>query len=101
MTKHKGEHPRMGALDVCPFIPIQDVTVEECVEISISDTPSTSGSASTSKSVCKPKRNYRRREQSRSPDQGFDKVPAYLATTHVPTKQPGKKSLLDKMVTVH
>ncbi len=23
----------MGALDVCPFIPVQDVTVEECVEI--------------------------------------------------------------------
>jgi len=32
MTRHKGEHPRMGALDVCPFIPVQDVTVEECVE---------------------------------------------------------------------
>ena len=24
----------MGALDVCPFIPVQEVTVEECVEIS-------------------------------------------------------------------
>lgn len=34
MTKHSGEHPRMGATDVIPFIPIQDVTVEECVEIS-------------------------------------------------------------------
>jgi len=34
MRKHSGEHPRMGALDVCPFIPIQDVTVAECVEIS-------------------------------------------------------------------
>eukprot|EP00091_Calanus_sinicus_P013972 TRINITY_DN3113_c0_g1_i1.p1 TRINITY_DN3113_c0_g1~~TRINITY_DN3113_c0_g1_i1.p1 ORF type:complete len:376 (-),score=118.14 TRINITY_DN3113_c0_g1_i1:562-1689(-) len=34
MRKHKGEHPRMGALDVCPFIPISDVTVTECVEIS-------------------------------------------------------------------
>eukprot|EP00092_Neocalanus_flemingeri_P021794 GFUD01023643.1.p1 GENE.GFUD01023643.1~~GFUD01023643.1.p1 ORF type:complete len:540 (-),score=166.13 GFUD01023643.1:93-1712(-) len=34
MRKHKGEHPRMGALDVCPFIPISDVTVAECVEIS-------------------------------------------------------------------
>ncbi|KAG7155995.1 Formimidoyltransferase-cyclodeaminase-like, partial [Homarus americanus] len=31
MTKHKGEHPRMGALDVCPFIPVRGVTVEECV----------------------------------------------------------------------
>ncbi|CAL4066962.1 unnamed protein product, partial [Meganyctiphanes norvegica] len=34
MTKHKGEHPRMGALDVCPFIPVRGVTVEECVQIS-------------------------------------------------------------------
>ncbi|XP_030066459.1 formimidoyltransferase-cyclodeaminase isoform X1 [Microcaecilia unicolor] len=31
MTKHKGEHPRMGALDVCPFIPVKDVSMEECV----------------------------------------------------------------------
>jgi glutamate formiminotransferase/formiminotetrahydrofolate cyclodeaminase len=30
MTKHKGEHARMGALDVCPFIPIRNVTYEEC-----------------------------------------------------------------------
>lgn len=34
MTKHKGEHPRMGATDVIPFVPIQDMTAEECVEIS-------------------------------------------------------------------
>ena len=34
MAKHKGEHPRMGALDVCPFIPVQEVTVEECVQLS-------------------------------------------------------------------
>ncbi|KAL3832660.1 hypothetical protein ACJMK2_024283, partial [Sinanodonta woodiana] len=32
MRRHHGEHPRMGALDVCPFIPVQDVTMEECVE---------------------------------------------------------------------
>ncbi|XP_053326887.1 formimidoyltransferase-cyclodeaminase [Spea bombifrons] len=31
MQKHKGEHPRMGALDVCPFIPVRNVTMEECV----------------------------------------------------------------------
>jgi len=29
MSKHKGEHPRMGATDVCPFIPISGITVEE------------------------------------------------------------------------
>ena len=34
MTKHSGEHPRMGATDVIPFVPIQDVTVADCVEIS-------------------------------------------------------------------
>ena len=35
MTKHKGEHKRMGATDVIPFVPqSKDVTVEECVELS-------------------------------------------------------------------
>lgn len=32
MTQHHGEHPRMGAVDVCPFVPVANVTVEECVE---------------------------------------------------------------------
>ncbi|XP_066544664.1 formimidoyltransferase-cyclodeaminase isoform X2 [Amia ocellicauda] len=31
MSKHSGEHPRMGAMDVCPFIPVKNVTMEECV----------------------------------------------------------------------
>ena len=34
MTKHVGEHSRMGATDVIPFVPTMGVTVEECVEIS-------------------------------------------------------------------
>ena len=29
MRKHQGEHPRMGATDVCPFIPISGVSMEE------------------------------------------------------------------------
>jgi glutamate formiminotransferase/formiminotetrahydrofolate cyclodeaminase len=33
MREHKGEHPRMGAMDVCPFIPVANVTLEECVKI--------------------------------------------------------------------
>ncbi len=33
MRKHSGEHPRMGATDVCPFVPVANVTMEECVEI--------------------------------------------------------------------
>lgn len=33
LNKHTGEHPRMGAVDVIPFIPISDVTMEECVQL--------------------------------------------------------------------
>jgi glutamate formiminotransferase len=33
LTKHKGEHPRMGALDVLPFVPISGVTMRECADI--------------------------------------------------------------------
>ncbi|MFC1733705.1 glutamate formimidoyltransferase [candidate division KSB1 bacterium] len=32
MSKHKGEHPRMGATDVCPFVPISNITMEETVK---------------------------------------------------------------------
>jgi len=34
MRKHKGEHARMGALDVMPFIPIKGVTMDNCVKLS-------------------------------------------------------------------
>jgi glutamate formiminotransferase/formiminotetrahydrofolate cyclodeaminase len=34
MSKHEGAHPRMGATDVCPLIPIKGVSVDECVEYS-------------------------------------------------------------------
>lgn len=34
MTKHEGQHPRMGAVDVIPFIPIRNVTMAEAVEFS-------------------------------------------------------------------
>ena len=33
LNKHTGEHPRMGAVDVVPFIPISDVTMDECVQL--------------------------------------------------------------------
>lgn len=32
MSKHHGAHPRMGATDVCPFIPISEMSMEECAE---------------------------------------------------------------------
>jgi len=34
MTKHTGEHPRMGATDVIPLIPVKDCSTKECVEVS-------------------------------------------------------------------
>jgi glutamate formiminotransferase/formiminotetrahydrofolate cyclodeaminase len=34
MRNHTGEHARMGAVDVVPFIPIRDTTMDECVELS-------------------------------------------------------------------
>ena len=33
MRKHKGQHPRIGAVDVVPFIPIKNVTMEDCIEL--------------------------------------------------------------------
>ena len=32
MSKHTGGHARQGATDVCPFVPVAGVTMEECVE---------------------------------------------------------------------
>jgi len=34
LNKHRGEHPRMGAVDVIPFVPIREATMEEAVELS-------------------------------------------------------------------
>jgi glutamate formiminotransferase len=34
LREHHGEHPRMGAVDVIPFIPIRGVTMDDCVELS-------------------------------------------------------------------
>ncbi len=33
MSKHTGEHPRMGATDVIPFVPVKDVTMDECITL--------------------------------------------------------------------
>ena len=33
MDQHQGSHPRMGAVDVIPFIPIRGVTMDDCVEL--------------------------------------------------------------------
>lgn len=33
LTGHTGEHPRLGAVDVCPFVPISGVSMDECAEL--------------------------------------------------------------------
>lgn len=33
MSAHQGEHPRMGATDVCPFVPVRGLTMDDCVEL--------------------------------------------------------------------
>ncbi len=33
LTRHAGEHPRMGATDVVPFVPVRDVTMDDCVAL--------------------------------------------------------------------
>ena len=33
MEKHEGEHPRMGATDVIPFVPVSGVTIDDCVKL--------------------------------------------------------------------
>ncbi|CAN5666316.1 glutamate formimidoyltransferase [soil metagenome] len=33
MTRHAGQHPRLGAIDVVPFVPIGETTIDECIEL--------------------------------------------------------------------
>ena len=33
LTTHQGEHPRIGATDVCPFVPLEGATIEDCVAL--------------------------------------------------------------------
>ncbi|KPV65224.1 MAG: hypothetical protein AOA65_0374 [Candidatus Bathyarchaeota archaeon BA1] len=33
MNKHKGQHPRVGAVDIVPFIPIREVSMEDCIDL--------------------------------------------------------------------
>ncbi|NJM15594.1 MAG: glutamate formimidoyltransferase [Bacteroidales bacterium] len=33
MRQHKGVHPRIGAVDVCPFVPLQGISIEDCVKL--------------------------------------------------------------------
>src|SRR4051812_20058459 len=32
MARHRGAHPRIGSMDVCPFVPVAGITMDECAE---------------------------------------------------------------------
>jgi len=34
MNKHKGQHPRLGAVDVVPFVPVENATISDCISLS-------------------------------------------------------------------
>ena len=34
MRNHRGEHPRLGVVDVCPFVPLRDISMEACADAS-------------------------------------------------------------------
>ena len=36
LTSHQGVHPRIGATDVLPFVPVDGVTMDECVQLAVS-----------------------------------------------------------------
>src|SRR4030095_739269 len=33
LARHTGEHPRIGAVDVCPIVPVSEITMTECVDV--------------------------------------------------------------------
>src|SRR5271154_5051133 len=35
MQRHHGEHPRIGATDVCPFVPLSGCSMEDCIKLSL------------------------------------------------------------------
>lgn len=89
MRKHQGEHPRLGAVDVVPFVPLSGTTMEECVAIA----------KRVGKAVCAqhgvPVYYYAkaatRPERARLPDirkPQYEGLQALMATTHAPDEGP-------------
>lgn len=89
MQTHQGEHPRLGAVDVVPFVPLSGTTMEECVAIA----------KRVGKAVCAahgvPVYYYAkaatRPERVRLPDirrPQYEGLQALMATTHAPDEGP-------------
>ncbi len=89
MRTHKGEHPRLGAVDVVPFVPLAGVTMEECVAIAHAFGHEVA--ARHQIPVYFYARAAMRPERIRLPDirkPQYEGLAELLATTHVPDAGP-------------
>ena len=89
MRSHKGEHPRLGAVDVVPFVPLAGVTMEECVAIALAFGHEVAGRHQIP--VYFYARAALRPERIRLPDirkPQYEGLAELLTTTHVPDAGP-------------
>jgi glutamate formiminotransferase len=89
MRTHKGEHPRLGAVDVVPFVPLAGVTMEECVELAHRFGHEVAARHAVpvffyAKAATRPERV--RLPDIRKPE--YEGLAALLETTHVPDAGP-------------
>ena len=85
MRGHRGEHPRLGAVDVLPFVPLAGVTMEECV--ALAHRVGRAVAAKHGVPVFYYAKAATRPERVRLPDirkPEYEGLAAYLETTHVP-----------------
>ena len=91
MRTHKGEHPRLGAVDVVPFVPLAGVTMEECIELAHRFGREVAERHAIpvfyyAKAATRPERV--RLPDIRKPE--YEGLAALLASTHVPDAGPSR-----------
>src|SRR5258708_21661488 len=89
MRGHTGEHPRLGAVDVVPFVPLAGVTMEQC--IAIAHRVGAAAAAKHDVPVYYYANAAKRPERVRLPDirrPQYEGLAAFLETTHVPDAGP-------------
>ena len=91
MRTHKGEHPRLGAVDVVPFVPLAGVTMEECIELAHRFGREVAERHAIpvfyyAKAAIRPERV--RLPDIRKPE--YEGLAALLASTHVPDAGPSR-----------
>lgn len=89
MQTHQGEHPRLGAVDVVPFVPLSGTTMEECV--AIAKRVGKAVASTHGVPVYYYARAAIRPERVRLPDirkPQYEGLQALMATTHVPDEGP-------------